>query len=46
MADNLSYLEDAAEIRRRTLVPRPALFIRPPVGNAEGALEKEIRARD
>ncbi len=46
MADNLSYLEDAAELRRRTLVPPPALFIRPPVGHAEGALEKEIRARE
>ena len=32
MADNLSYLEDAAELRRRTLVPPPALFIRPPLG--------------
>ena len=46
MADNLSYLEDAAELRRRTLVPPPALFIRPPIGHAEGALEKEIRARE
>ena len=46
MADNLSYLEDAAELRRRTLVPPPAPFIRPPVGHAEGALEKEIRARE
>jgi hypothetical protein len=45
MADNLSYLEDAAELRR-TLVPPPALFIRPPLGHAEGALEKEIRARE
>jgi hypothetical protein len=32
MADNLSHLEDAAELRRRTLVPPPALFIRPPLG--------------
>ena len=45
MAD-LSYLEDAAELLRRTLVPPPAPFIRPPVGHAEGALEKEIRARE
>jgi hypothetical protein len=46
MAGNLSYLEDTAELRRRTLVPPPALFIRPPVGHAEGALEREIRARE
>jgi hypothetical protein len=46
MADNLSYLEDAAELRRRTFVPPPALFIRPPIGHAESPLEKEIRARD
>ena len=41
MADNLSHLEDAAELRRRTLVPPPALFIRPPLGHAEGALERK-----
>jgi hypothetical protein len=46
MADNLSFLQDAAELRGRTLVPPPALFIRPPLGHAEGALEKEIRARE
>ena len=46
IADNLSHLEDAAELRRRTLVPLPALFICPPLGHAEGALEKEIRAKE
>ena len=46
MADNLSHLEDAAELRRRTLVPPPTLFIRPTLGHAEGTLEKEIRAKE